>query len=489
MSISNCTSLDKAVQTNEEDFVDTFVDTESDTSSTSSDDSFFLSEKECIELSHTIYGLIEDYVNDFVLSMAKPSFMTDLTDEISHIVFQQLTDADVLKESNYDSLYMFISEQCNEWFLSKSQWNCPIRHLPHQKDNILITEYSQDEEFAMKYTTDKLYEIRNKDEENPEQRTPEWYLRRYNMLTASNAWQALNTDAQYNRLIYEKCKPLETHYIENKWISTQGSLHWGVKYEPLTVMVYEHLTDTRIGNFGCIQHSEHPFLGASPDGIVMNIESPLYGRLVEIKNIFNREMDGIPSEAYWVQTQLQMHCCDLDSCDFVETRFKEYETSEAFWEESEKQEESIEDDSEDGDNNKNKDKLRGIIIEFVARDSTSNIPLYKYSPFCLSQIIMNEWIEQMKSEVAEKHILFKTHYWYLDDIAMTTILKNDAWFEAALPKFKELWNTIERERISGYEHRAPKKRVPKDVLVIGEKAKPTGAVCLIKLEPNELHHY
>ena len=485
MSLSQ---LDKAVQTCEDDF----NDTDSDTSSISNDD-FFLNESECIELSNTIYGLIDEYVNEFVLLMAKPNFMTELTDEISHIVFQQLTDADVLKESNYDVLYMFISEQCNEWFLSKSQWNCPIRHFPHQKDSILVTEYAQDEDFAIKYTTDKLYEIRNKDDASPEQRTPEWYVRRYNMLTASNAWQALGSDAQKNRLIYEKCKPLETRFIENKWISTQGSLHWGVKYEPLTVMVYEHLTGARIGNFGCIQHSDHPFLGASPDGIVTNIESPLYGRLVEIKNIFNREMDGIPNEAYWIQTQLQMHCCELEACDFVETRFKEYDTAEAFWEESEKQDEAIEDDSEDGEEDKEnkqpKDRLRGIILEFVHRDSTSNIPLYKYSPFCLSQTIMNEWIEQMKSEVVDIHILFKTHYWYLDDIAMTTILRNDAWFEAALPKLKEFWNTIETERISGYEHRAPKKKVAKDVLVIGDKAKPSGSVCLIKLDADELNQY
>ena len=50
--------------------------------------------------------------------------------------------------------------------------------------------------------------------------------------------------------------------------------------------------------------------------------------MVEIKNIVNREISGRPSEAYWIQMQLQMECCNIDVCDFVETRFKEYETEE-----------------------------------------------------------------------------------------------------------------------------------------------------------------
>ena len=46
-----------------------------------------------------------------------------------------------------------------------------------------------------------------------------------------------------------------------------------------------------------------------------------YGRLVEIKNIVNREITGIPKKEYWVQMQLQMEVTDLDECDFLETRF------------------------------------------------------------------------------------------------------------------------------------------------------------------------
>ena len=37
-------------------------------------------------------------------------------------------------------------------------------------------------------------------------------------------------------------------------------------YEPLT-MLYEAKNDTKIDEFGCIQHPIYDFIGASPDGI------------------------------------------------------------------------------------------------------------------------------------------------------------------------------------------------------------------------------
>jgi hypothetical protein len=38
------------------------------------------------------------------------------------------------------------------------------------------------------------------------------------------------------------------------------------------------------------------------------------------------------------------------------------------------------------------------------------------------------------------------------------VKRNRKWFSAAVPKIEDAWATIEKERISGYEHRASKKR-------------------------------
>lgn len=139
--------------------------------------------------------------------------------------------------------------------------------------------------------------IRNKirtlqEKPQPDQRTPEWYERRNNLITASAASKAFGSQASVNQLVYEKCKN-QNHNCSPP-TPLQGSvnspLHWGQRYEPVTVMVYEHRNHTKLGEFGCIQHDKYPFIGASPDGINIDSESPIFGRMVEIKNIVNRRL-------------------------------------------------------------------------------------------------------------------------------------------------------------------------------------------------------
>ena len=43
------------------------------------------------------------------------------------------------------------------------------------------------------------------------------------------------------------------------------------------------------------------------------------------------------------------------------------------------------------------------------------------------------------------------------------VIRNECWFEYAATALKEVWETIEKERVSGYEHRAPNKRKPKGI--------------------------
>jgi putative phage-type endonuclease len=464
-------SCDKSIQTNEDEIIEEIKEEEeiNEEEEDEIEEPFYdkLTEAEQEELETAIYELLEEYLKDYILKISKTEFHEELVDDIAHILFQNFIDIGICQEGDYEDMQSFVQHYCQSWFMSYKDIQYTMRTIPHHKGNIHTEEFHMDADLVKQTIKRKLAVVSEKDATNPSQRTPEWYQHRYNMLTASNLYQALGSEAQRNRLIFEKCKPLEMGGAESKWISTEGSLHWGVKFEPLTVLVYEHMTGAKIGHYGCIVHTEHPFLGASPDGIVINEESPLYGRLVEIKNIYNRDMDGIPSEAYWVQTQIQMQCCELDACDFVETRFKEYEGEQAF----------VEEDDEE--------RMRGVILNFVPRDGLSNIPLYRYMPLDEPVANYTTWIEYTKAEVAETHILFKTIYWYLDEICMTTVLRNDAWFRAALPLIRDTWQTIETERITGYQHRMSKKRNTQatDVLVI-EKTVPK-TICLIKLPESE----
>jgi len=48
--------------------------------------------------------------------------------------------------------------------------------------------------------------------------------------------------------------------------------------------------------------------------------------MIEVKNVVSRVITGIPKEDYYIQMQLQMEVCDLNECDFVETKFIEYDS-------------------------------------------------------------------------------------------------------------------------------------------------------------------
>ena len=89
--------------------------------------------------------------------------------------------------------------------------------------------------------------------------------------------------------------------------------------------LYKKLYNTNITDFGCIKHSQYSCIGASPDGINTDITNPRLEECLEIKNIVNREINGIPKFEYWIQMQVQMETCDLNECDFLETKFVEYE--------------------------------------------------------------------------------------------------------------------------------------------------------------------
>ena len=303
----------------------------------------------------------------------------------------------------------------------------------------------------------------------PDQRTPEWYERRNNLITASAASKAFGTQASVNQLVYEKCKNQSEAKAAAAAVSgsanqsppapLQGSvnspLHWGQRYEPVTVMVYEHRNKTKLGEFGCIQHETYPFIGASPDGINIDVASPIYGRMVEIKNIVNREITGQPKEEYWIQTQIQMEVCDLDECDFVETRFKEYES---------KAEYAADGTTKEGYTAKGNEK--GVILWFQTAPALTQsghiatpTQLYEYAPIGATPYEYDKW----EAEMFTKHerlgsIWVRTIYWYLDEYSCVLVRRNRLWFEEAVKVLARVWAMIEEERETGYEHRAPMKR-------------------------------
>jgi putative phage-type endonuclease len=284
------------------------------------------------------------------------------------------------------------------------------------------------------------------------QRSEEWYAMRSNLLTASNIYKCFGSDSEKNQLIYEKCKEYNekrSTFIngnsEIKYVNTDSSLQYGVRYEEITVNIYEKRNNVKIGMFGCIPHDTINFLGASPDGIIITPESPKYGRLVEIKNPKSREIKDDIKWEYWCQVQNQMEVCDLDVVEFIETKFSEYES------EYEYSNDGTFQYSENGNE-------KGIILYFCENGK----PIYEYKPLDMGPEDYDLWFGEKVNEYQSKNIPYVgSFYWKLDIFHVLYIERNRKWFLDNLPKMRELWDIILYEREDGYQHRKPKPRATK----------------------------
>jgi putative phage-type endonuclease len=284
-----------------------------------------------------------------------------------------------------------------------------------------------------------------KNVEQPEQLTDAWFRFRKEGLSASDIWKAVGSQAAQNSLIYSKCKPVDMTKTQS--VNITSPFHNGHKYEPLSIMHYEYDFNTKVGEFGCKAHSDYPFLRASPDGINIDEDNKLYGRMVEVKNPVSRKLTGTPKTDYWVQMQLQMECWDLEECDFLETVFKSYEDEESF--------------VKDGDSfiKTARGLRKGIMIQFYYSEK----PHYEYPPVDITKKEFDKWYDIVME--TNKHMTWVSNqYWYLEDYSCVLVPRNKKWFECVYPEFRELWDTILKERVSGFEHRKPKKNKKPDKL-------------------------
>lgn len=381
-----------------------------------------------IELIESSVYLFTSYIINNLLTIMYSSFNIDIRKYVYEILVVQLT-------------FLFDDNLCkNKEDIINDELNIIIDIASSIFYTYIIPKRSYDKTFIrvqpnISYLKKKITYIQNI--EQPEQRTQEWYEFRHNILTASNIYKAFGSESMKNQLIYEKCKPINPTKYNN--VSPNSPLHWGVRYEDVSIQYYEYIYKTKISDFGCIKHDTYDYIAASPDGINTLETSLLYGRMLEIKNIVNRVIDGNPKHEYWVQMQLQMEVCKLNECDFLETRFIEYDSYEDF----------IADGSYSRTNN---NKYKGIILYFIKNGS----PYYEYAPFNATEAEHTLWEEQTMEKNKDLTWL-KNIYWRLEEISCVLVLRNKLWFKNALPYISNIWETIKIDRQGDYEHRAPKK--------------------------------
>ena len=376
-------------------------------------------------------------------------------DEIYNLVCLQFENL-FINNSDEDYIYELIEEAIDIYNLTKHPHMEQIEDIVNTQDNTKTT--------SIEYYTKIIEYLRTRPQ--PPQRTDAWYKFRHNLITASNAYKAFESQSSINQLIYEKCQPLKTAETDSfSYVNVKSPFHWGQKYEPVSVLLYEEIFKTKVEDFGCIQHDKYSCIGASPDGINVDPSSPLYGRMLEIKNVVSREITGIPKNEYAIQMQLQMEVCNLDECDFLETKFVEYGSETEFY------------------NDVSDTKAKGVIVYFV-RESK---PFYVYKPL---NILSRDDIESWEQETMEKYVdlvWIQNIYWRLDVLSCILVKRDKLWFESHIGQLEKVWKIIEEERVTGFSHRAPNKRIVKSALGADNTTATSVGKCLLnvtKLKPS-----
>jgi len=427
-----------------------------------------------LELEIYTYEFIDDLVPNIANKMHISRFHRELveyvTDHIydiwNNIVYYVEEDEDVDdSDEAYQSMRDFV-EHCAEIYF-ESISTIPARSIPHYETPIKIDVDKIRDRITLLSSIPQ-----------PKQRTQEWYEFRHGLITASQIGKLFTSESQYNSLVYEKCKPYEMNQGISRYVNVESTLHWGNKYEPLSILLYEKRYQTKIADFGCIRHEIYDFIGASPDGINVDPHSLKYGRMLEVKNIINRDITGVPLDAYWIQMQIQMETCGLEECDFLETQFKEYADESAFYSDTDTQE-------------------KGVLLYFVKKTTIGNLgedhtnaPHYVFMPLemALDRESISSWINTTKIEVRSEYTLYATIYWYLEKFSCVLVQRNRTWFKDAVTVIEDAWKTIVKERVSGYDHRMAKKNRNHPVVTQSsgdrqiQNLNINRGICIIKLE-------
>lgn len=208
-------------------------------------------------------------------------------------------DVDANTQNNTENKNTDITNEINNEVIDK--------YLLHK----ILTEY-------IPYIKNKIYDI----EKIPvvEQKTPEWFKLRETMISASDSGYFLKKCGIAKAVDSLKIKLGLKQYVSS---SAPPLLH-GNTYEDVARAIYESRNKVKVCEYGILP-SKTNCIGASPDGIIVECLDNSYecqskfGRLLEIKNPYSREIDNSVKPEYMVQILQQQYTTGLPICDFVET--------------------------------------------------------------------------------------------------------------------------------------------------------------------------
>ncbi len=336
---------------------------------------------------------------------------------------------------NLDVQYNLNQDYINELFLLIRQMLKPLykNYLLKKKT---IVKYIYDY-FINVMKVNKLV-ITISQLKQPVQRSQEWYDARYNKITASEIASVIGTDTsniceRELKKIYKKpafknsYELLKTKILKNDEFKGNKYTDWGILFEPVATLIYEHRNNTHIIEFGLIEHPTLEIIAASPDGITQHEAT-----MIEIKAPYSRKLSGTVPLNYWIQMQLQMETCNLEKCDFVEVETMLYSYDEFI----------------NDTNNTNDDLLltkenleKGLIIKCT--NETDKI-IYYYPDYDIFRSMSKslEWANTRTNYYKTLYNNVEIIYWKLNKYSCITVERDNNWFKCTYSKFEEFWNKV-----------------------------------------------
>lgn len=322
----------------------------------------------------------------------------------------------------------------------------------------------------------------------PAQRTPGWFAMRATRITASTASSVLRLsdieiglrdaglmDMDKRKKVgqvmpsfnsFAKALRLKVGIEERE----PGTVHMehGVKYEDVIKAIYEKAHQITVHDFGLVPHPTLDWIGASPDGIRSD------GIMVEIKCPYARDPKGPPKPQYWIQMQLQMFCCDLQFCDYLDCVIKEYVDRDDYLADKCYDEES----GELIYANTAAKMPKGIMLAYLryGADGETVVDKKYYPPAPVmtfeSEEQESQWLNKWIEEVVWKdypmtperfaNMLtykeeFRLHYWYIEKWCECRVERHDEWLEKRIPELYEFWKLVEKCKVEGVPEQYLKK--------------------------------
>lgn len=382
-----------------------------------------------------------------------------ILDELSKSVHYPLLN------NMYNGVYKYTMNRYRETLrqiVQQSQYSTII-------GNDIIDEY-----LISKMQADYIPQIRNriKEIENipiVEQKSPEWFRLREDMISASDAGYFLKKCGISRALDALKIKIGLKSYAN----STAPPLMHGNTYEDITRAIYEARNKVRVFEHGILP-SATGCVGASPDGMVVEcLDNTFecqsrYGRLLEIKNPYSREIDNDVKPEYMVQILQQQYTTVLPVCDFVETtivdkycrsgtpNYPPYETlndmlADKLDNTNPNWQSRIKNKNIPWENLTRFGNEKGLVVWYqkvIAENDIRN----KYILYPLENPydarIIEKWIVDTNSQQFANGFIFKeTKYWRLTVYSEKTVIYDQKTYEGDyIPRLCDVWNVINKCR-------------------------------------------